>query len=78
MLYQVLHALGWHAQAIPMCHLEALLAGAVLKSPALAAAGHLRLAALAEALNLHSLADRAQQQAGEGLHIWFFEMSSLP
>ena len=78
MLYQVLQALGWHAQAIPLCHLEALLAGAVLKSPALAAASHLRLAALAEALNLHSLADRAQQQAGEGLRIWLLEMSSLP
>ena len=64
-LSQALQALGWHVQALPLCHLEALLGGAVLDSPALVAASNLRLANLAEALNLRSLADKAQQQAGE-------------
>ena len=65
LLSQTLQALGWHFQALPLCHLEALLARAVLDSPALVAASNLRLANLAEALNLRSLADKAQQQAGE-------------
>ena len=59
-----LQGLGWHAQAITLCHLEGLLAGAVLNSPALLSASHAKLACLAEALNLHSLANRARQQAG--------------
>lgn len=59
-----LQGLGWHAQAVTLCHLEGLLAGAVLSSPALLAASHAKLVCLAEALNLQSLADRARQQAG--------------
>lgn len=65
MLSETLQALGWHVQALPLCHLEALVAGAVLNRPALVAASHLKLAKLAEALSLRSLADKAQQQAGE-------------
>ena len=60
----VLENLYLHSLAIPMCHLKHLLAGAVLHSPALAAASQLQLAALAEALVLPEAAARAEKKAG--------------
>lgn len=60
----VLQQLGLHMLAIPLCHLIHLVAGAVLRSPALGSASQLRLAALAEALVLPEAAARAEKQAG--------------
>lgn len=63
-LIETLQQLGLHILAVPLCHVNHLLAGAILHSPAVASASQLKLAALAEALVLPDVAAKAEKQAG--------------
>ena len=64
-LMQILELLGLPALAVPLCHLQHVLAEMVLNSSALAAAAHLKLAALAEMLVLPDVTARAEKQAAQ-------------